>query len=168
MRVLIEGPDKTGKSTLVKTMAEADNVAAYRLPNDWYREKLITGKVKDLSAFFLFCSETAGLWEHKNLPKHFILDRDILSMIVYQGILLNGVNPMLILNLYKSVIYKKNRPDKIIYLVNPPFEEYDKDDRFEALGYEAIRTAYDEAYRLVELNFPEIECRRVHLEKVEL
>ena len=156
-KIIIEGPDRTGKTTLVHAMAlkEEKNI---HFPSGWYRDKLLNNEVNGTAATFLFFTETMTFWE--NPPEDFVLDRDILSMIVYQGILQNVMNPMIILNLYKSVVYKDNKPDKIIYLVNPPFEEYDMDDKFEAFGYAAIRTAYDKAFQLVEMNFPEIEMVR--------
>jgi hypothetical protein len=86
-------------------------------------------------------------------------------MLVYQGFLLGAMDPVIIINLYKSVIYKHHRPDEIHYLVNEPFEEYDPEDKFEAFGYEAIRDAYEEAFRVVELNFPKIKMVRVDASK---
>lgn len=164
MRTVIEGPDKTGKSTLTAVRAEDLGIQASRLPSGWYREKLLSSEVNGVAGFFLFCSETAAFWE--NPEEELILDRDILSMIVYQGILQQLVNPMVIINLYKILIYDKHMPDEIIYLVNDPFEEYDMDDKFEAFGYEAIRAGYEEAFRLVQLNFPEITCKRLFIEDV--
>lgn len=163
MRILIEGPDKCGKTTLVKEMVEIaqEKFEAVHLPRDWYRARLLSGEISGTASTFLFFTETMELWS--NPPENCIIDRDILSMIAYQGILKRNMNPMIILNLYKSVVYAANKPDKIGYLVNEPFEDYADDDIFESYGYEAIRAAYEEAVRLVELNFPEIEIERMSL-----
>lgn len=164
MRIVIEGPDKTGKSTLTKAMAEDLGLPAYHLPNGFYREKLLSDEVNGPAGTFLFFANTMDFWQ--NPPEKCVLDRDILSMLVYQGILLRVMEPMIILNLFKSVVYKYDKPDQIIYLVNDPFEEYTEGDKFEEFGYEAIRNAYDEAYRLCELNFPEIEFKKMYVEAV--
>ena len=167
MRTVIEGPDKTGKSTLTMAMAEEDGVEHHHLPDGMYREKLLSGEFTGTTATFLFFTNTMAFWESQQAQQEdFYMDRDILSMIVYQGMLLKTMDPMIILNLFKSVVYKHNRPDKIIYLVNDPFEEYTKGDKFEKFGYSMIRAAYDKAYRLCELNFPEIEFSKLYVEGV--
>lgn len=165
MKILVEGPDKCGKTTLVKAMSEELGYTPVHLPAGWYRQKLLSSEVKHTAAAFLFFAETMELWE--SAPRDVVIDRDILSMIVYQGLLLKVMEPMIILNLYKSVIYKHDCPDKLLYLVNEPFEAYDVDDKFEAFGYEIIRTAYEEAFRLVKFNFPEMECNRFLVEEVK-
>ncbi len=155
-KIIVEGPDKTGKTTYCKEL-DPDFL---HLPSEPYRSILLNGDVTGTASTFLFFANTMELWQ--NPPEHFVLDRDIVSMLVYQGYLLGNMNPIIILNLYKSVVYKDNMPDKIIYLKNEPFEEYDKDDIFEAFGYELQRKAYEEAINLVEFNF-DIEIERIWL-----
>jgi thymidylate kinase len=156
MRIVVEGPDKCGKTTYCKTMDES----FLHLPNEPYRSLLLDGVITGTASTFVFFANTQELWD--NPPESFYLDRDVVSMIAYQGILLGNMNPIVILNLYKSVVYKSNKPDKIIYLKNEPFEEYDKDDIFESFGYAAIRAAYEEAIKLVKLNL-DIEIEEVWL-----
>ena len=159
MRVLVEGPDKVGKTTFVKSMAAEANVEAKFLPDGAFRPLLLNGDVTGTASTFMFFANTMEYWQ--NPDNEVLIDRDIVSMLVYQGYLLKNMDPLIIINLYKSIVYKVNQPDKIIYLTNEPFEEYDADDFFEAFGYEKIREAYDEAIRVVELNFPDIEI--VHM-----
>lgn len=163
MRVVVEGPDKCGKTTMVKQVAAETGVVVKHLPDGDFRPLVLSGQVTGTAATFLFFANTMDLWA--NAPENMIIDRDILSMIVYQGYLLKNMDPLVIVNLYKLAVYKDAKPDKIIYLVNEPFEEYDKDDIFESFGYEAIRDAYEEAFRFVEVNFPEIEMVRVDATK---
>ena len=162
MRILIEGPDKTGKTTLAMEMAEVEGSTFLHLPASPIRELVFAEDFNNTAGTFLFFADTMNLWQNP-IPK-FVLDRDILSMLAYQGYLLGNMNPIIILNLYKSIVYKDNRPDYIVYLTNEPFEKYDKKDPFEKYGYEAIREAYEAAVKLVELNFPEIEIRRIENE----
>ncbi len=159
MKILIEGPDKTGKTTLAMAMAVTEQSTFLHLPATPFREMILSGEITEAASTFLFFADTMKLWQDP--PEDFVLDRDILSMIAYQGYLLSNMNPIILLNLFKSVVYKDNRPDKIIYLVNPPFEEYDKEDPFEVHGYEKIRDCYEMAIKLVELNWPEIKIERV-------
>ena len=156
MRVIVEGPDKTGKTTYCKNMDEN----FLHLPSEPYRSILLNGDIQGSASTFLFFANTMELWQ--NPPQDLLLDRDIVSMIVYQGILLGNMNPIIILNLYKSVVYKDNMPDKIIYLKNEPFDNYDDNDIFEAFGYENQRAAYEEAINLVRNNFP-IEVEEIWL-----
>ena len=157
MRIVVDSPDKTGKTTLCKKM----NEDFFHQPFEPYRTILLAGQVEGTASTFLFFANTMELWAKP--PENFVLDRDILSMLVYQGILLQNMNPIIILNLYKSIVYKEHQPDKIIYLTNEPFEEYDKNDIFEAFSYEAQREAYSYAINLVKLNFPEIEIEELRL-----
>lgn len=159
MRVIIEGPDKTGKSTLAKELSEQLEIPTFRLPEGQIRELVLSEEFTDTASTFLFFADTMRFWN--NPPEKYILDRDILSMLVYQGYLKKNMNPIVILNLYKSVVYAVNKPDTIYYLINRPFERYDMDDPFEKLGYVAIREAYEQAVRLVEFNFPEIKVIKV-------
>jgi thymidylate kinase len=157
MRIVIEGPDKCGKTTLVKQMA---GLAELRfMPDGDFRPLVLSGKVSGTAATFLFFANSMDLWTSP--AEQLVVDRDILSMIVYQGLLLKSMDPMIIINLFKSVVYKDFMPDEIHYLINEPFEAYDENDKFEAFGYEAIREAYEQAYKMVELNFPKIKMVRV-------
>ena len=156
MKIIVEGPDKTGKTTYCKSLDPNFS----HLPSGLYRPLVLNGDVTGTASTFLFFANTMELWQ--NPPEHFILDRDIVSMLVYQGFLLGNMNPIIILNLYKSIVYKDNMPDKIVYLKNSPFEDYDQDDIFEAFGYEAQRDAYEQAISLVKFNFP-IEVEEIWL-----
>ncbi len=164
MRIVIEGEDKCGKTTLAKGMAIAEQSTFLHLPAETFREMILSGEITGSASTFLFFADAMKLWQDP--PKDFVLDRDILSMLAYQGYLLENMNPIILLNLYKSVIYKDNRPDKIIYLTNPPFEEYDINDPFEVYGYERIKECYELAIKLVELNWPEIKIEKVDVRKL--
>ncbi len=162
MRILIEGADGTGKTTMAKAMAIAEKATFLHLPARPIRELVFSREFQSTAGTFLFFADTMKLWQDP--PKDFVLDRDILSMLAYQSYLTGNMNPIVILNLYKSIIYKDNKPDIILYLTNKPFKEYDKDDPFEKYGYEAIKSAYEMAVKLFELNFPEIDIKRINNE----
>ncbi len=164
MKILIEGPDKTGKTTLAMGMAVTEQSTFLHLPAAPFREMIISGDVKGTPGTFLLFADTMTLWSDP--PEDFVLDRDILSMLAYQSYLFGNMNPIIVLNLYKSIVYKDNRPDKIMYLTNPPFEEYEKDNPFEMHGYEKIRDCFEMAIKLVELNWPEIEIERVDVREL--
>lgn len=157
MNILVEGPDKVGKSTYAKALG-MDNYR--RFPDGIYRDLLLNEKVTGTASTFLFFAETMDFWSTQK--ENIVLDRDILSMIVYQGILLKNMPVMVIVNLYKSIVYKEHMPDEIHYLVNHPFIEYDEDDIFEAFGYRRQRWAYEQALKLVKHNF-KIEIREIRL-----
>jgi thymidylate kinase len=159
MKIVIEGPDRCGKTTLAMAMATTEQSTFLHLPQGEIRAMVFKDNVKATAKTFLFFADTMSLWQDP--IKDFVLDRDILSMLAYQGYLTGNMNPIIILNLYRSVIYKDNKPDKIIYLTNEPFEKYDEDDIFETHGYVAIRAAYEMAVKLFELNFPDILVERI-------
>lgn len=158
MVTLIEGPDKCGKTTLAKKLSDTSGFEFLFLPAPWIRPLHFSDKGDP----FLLFADTNTLWNKSAIEtRDVILDRDILSMLAYQGFLLGAMNPIIILNLYKSVIYEFNKPDKIIYVTNKPFAAYDASDKFEKHGYEIIRDCYEKAVHLFELNFPEIPIERV-------
>jgi thymidylate kinase len=164
MKIILEGPDKTGKTTLAMAMADTEGGTFLHLPAEPVRSLVLNEDFSGAASTFALFADSISLWD--NPPENFVLDRDILSMLAYQGFLLGNINPIIILNLYKSVVYRDHKPDKIIYLVNEPFEDYDNEDPFEQYGYEAIRTAYEQAVSLFELNFPEIELQRLNNERI--
>ncbi len=165
MVTVIEGPDKCGKTTLAKKMAEESGNEFLFLPSPWIRPLHFSDKGDP----FLLFADTNTLWNKSQIEtRDVILDRDILSMLAYQGFLTCEMNPIIIMNLYKSVIYEHNRPDKIIYVTNGPFAPYEADDKFEVHGYELIRDCYEKAVKLFELNFPEIELVRMEIPNVSV
>lgn len=162
MVTLIEGPDRCGKTSLAKSLAKEAKAEFLFLPSPIIRPLIFSG---ELNNPFLFFADAHNLWNKSNIEtRDIVLDRDILSMLAYQGFLLGQLNPIVILNLYKSVVYEHNRPDEIIYVTNEPFAPYDDKDPFEMYGYNAIRMCYEQAVHLFELNFPEIPIKRVEIE----
>ena len=162
MVTLIEGPDRCGKTTYARKLAEESSAEFLFLPSPLIRPLIFSGELNDP---FLFFADANNLWNKSKIEtRDIVLDRDILSMLAYQGFLLAQMNPIIILNLYKSIVYEHNRPDEILYIVNGPFAEYDKNDPFEQHGYELIRDCYEKAVKLFELNFPEIPVTRVEIE----
>lgn len=148
MNILVEGPDKVGKTTYAQILGMENY---NRFPDGIYRELLLSEKLTGPASTFLFFAETMDFW---STPKYdIVLDRDILSMLVSQGILLENMPLMMILNLYKSLVYKNNMPDEIHYIVNDPFANYEENNIFEAFSYEKQRWAYEQAIRLVKYNF---------------
>lgn len=159
---IIEGPDKCGKSTYAKQLAQDTNSEFLYLPADWIRPLHFS----HMGDPFLLFADTNTFWNKSKVEtRDIVLDRDILSMLAYQSFLTGAMNPIIALNLYKSVVYEHNRPDKIIYLTNEPFEAYDASDKFEVHGYDMIRDCYEKAIKLFELNFPDIPVERLELEK---
>jgi len=156
--ILVEGPDKCGKTTLVNN----SNLEKLHLPNGVFRDLLLKSNIEGTAATFLFFANEMQFWQdwRKN-PIQLIADRGMLSMLVYQGYLLGNMPPLIILNLYKSIV--KPEIDEIIYLTNTPFEEYDKNDPFEAYGYDQIREAYHDALGFVKANMPEIKITMLDL-----
>ena len=164
MVTLIEGPDKCGKTTLAKQMAEQSYSEFVYLPSPIIRPLIFSSTLNDP---FLFFADANNLWNKTHIEtRDVILDRDVLSMLAYQGFLLGAMDPIIILNLYKSVVYKDNIPDKIIYVINEPFAEYEKDDPFEKYGYRVIRDCYERAIKLFELNFHDIPIERKEIPNV--
>jgi len=162
MVTLVEGPDRCGKSTFAKHLAEETHSEFLFLPSPVIRPLIFSGELNDP---FLFFADANKLWNKSDIAtRDVILDRDILSMLAYQGFLLGHMNPVIILNLYKSIVYEHNRPDEIIYVTNEPFAPYDENDVFEKYGYEMIRDCYEKAVHLFELNFPEIPVRLMELD----
>jgi len=161
--VLVEGPDKCGKTTYVKAVADQLGITPKHLPDGPFRPLVINGDVNGIASTFLFFANEAQFWqEFKEAPEDVIMDRGMISMLVYQGYLLGNMPPIVIFNLYMTVM-KDLAIDEIVYVVNPPFEAYDKDDLFEAYGYEQIRAAYEDAIGLVASNMPNIKITRVDL-----
>ena len=162
MVVLIEGPDKCGKTTYAKQLAEDSCTEFMFLPSPIVRPLIFSGALNDP---FLFFADSNNLWNKSKIEtRDIVLDRDILSMLAYQGFLLGHMNPIVILNLFKAVVYEHNKPDEVIYITNKPFAPYDANDPFEQYGYDAIRDCYEKAVNLFELNFPEIKLTRVEIE----
>ena len=92
--ILIEGPDKCGKTTFIKKMAKQGHLTA-ALPSREFKAKLMAEpeKYNNPKAFF---EDTIDFWQNKveklvleaNIKGVDIyLDRDILSMLAYQGVL---------------------------------------------------------------------------------
>lgn len=149
--VLIEGPDRCGKTTLAKKLAEQNGGTFSFLPSSIVRPLIFSG---ELNNPYLFFSDTQNFWKNTlGVENTIYLDRDILSMLAYQGYLLNQMDPMLIVKLYRETIYNIARPSKIIYVTNGPFALYDENDPFEKHGYKQIRACYELAIELFKHNF---------------
>lgn len=149
--ILIEGPDRCGKTTLAKLMAESEGGSFKFLPSPVVRPLIFSG---ELNNPYLFFADTLKFWsEASNTNETIVLDRDILSMLAYQGFLLGQMDPMLIIKLYRETIYTIGRPDEIVYIINGPFVPYDQNDPFEKHGYSKIRECYEKAIELFEANF---------------
>ncbi len=162
--ILIEGPDKCGKTTLVKSLTTAGLLPrAKHLPDGPFRPLVIDGAVTGLASTFLFFANEQQFWQdYATTPGDFVCDRGMISMLVYQGYLLGNMPPIVILNLYKTIMTDLNITE-IVYLTNEPFEEYDDNDLFEAYGYTQIRACYEDAIKLVESNFADIKITRLDL-----
>ena len=161
--VLVEGPDKCGKTTYVKQIAERHGIVNKHLPDGPFRPLVLNGDVTGIASTFLFFANEAQFWqEYKQSPHDVIMDRGMLSMLVYQGYLLGNMPPIVILNLYKTVMTDLNITE-IVYLTNRPFEAYDPQDIFEAYGYEQIRAAYTDALGLIRSNMPDIKITELEL-----
>ena len=152
--ILIEGPDKCGKTTFIKKMAKQGHLTA-ALPSREFKAKLIAepDKYNNISEFF---KDTTDFWQNK-IEKLVIeatvkgvdiyLDRDILSMMAYQGVLNNQASIDYIVQRYFIECYTKYMPTEIWYLTNKPFAAYDASDPIEQQGYQAIRAAYEKVIK---------------------
>jgi len=163
--ILIEGPDKCGKTTLVKQLTSGfqPKPIAKHLPDGPFRPLVLNGDVTGLASTFLFFANETQFWQdYKANPGDYICDRGMVSMLVYQGYLLGNMPPIVIFNIYKTIMTDL-AVTEIIYLVNEPFEAYDDNDIFEAYGYDQIRAAYEDALGLIKSNMPEIKITRVDL-----
>lgn len=152
--ILIEGPDKCGKTTFIKKMAKQGHLTA-ALPSRTFKEALIAEpeKYNNVNSFF---QDTQDFWQNK-IEKLVIeatikgvdiyLDRDILSMMAYQGVLNNQASIDYIVQRYFIECYTKYMPNEIWYLTNKPFAAYDENDPIEKQGYEAIRSAYEKVIK---------------------
>lgn len=148
--VLIEGPDRCGKTSLANKLAQGHGKFMF-LPSNTVRPLIFSG---ELNNPFLFFADTMKFWQDAMVTSETIyLDRDILSMLAYQGFLLKQMDPMLIVKLYRELIYNQVRPDYIIYVTNGPFAPYDENDPFERHGYTRIRQCFEAAIELFKLNF---------------
>lgn len=149
--VLIEGPDRCGKTTWAKRLAESEEGTFKFLPSPLVRPMIFSGELNNV---FLFFADTHKFWtSNLDTTGLVVLDRDVLSMLAYQGFLLNQMDPMLIIKLYREVIYTIDRPSEIHYIVNGPFAPYDENDPFEKYGYDKIRECYEKAVALFRANF---------------
>ena len=164
--IVIEGPDKCGKTTYAKQLAKELGVSFCRLPEEPLRAIIFDSEASKpfigSAQSFLFFAGSQNFWQHA--PDDFVLDRDIVSMLVYQSLLHENLDHRLTVNLFQLVVYKHVIPKKIIYLTNGPFEAYST-DQYEQFGYDKIRAAYEVAIRWVELNFPSIETEKINLER---
>lgn len=148
--ILIEGPDKCGKTTFIAKKVKEGHLSA-ALPSREFKAKLIA-EPERYNNFEGFMTDTREFW-HNTAEKmmhaaaakgvDIYLDRDILSMMAYQGVLNKQVDLDRIIGVYKKLLYVNLRPSKIIYLTNKPFADYDENDPIERQGYEAIRDAYE-------------------------
>lgn len=153
--ILIEGPDKCGKTTFIKKMAKQGHLTA-ALPSIDFKTKLMLDpeKYNNVKSFF---EDTVDFWQNKmekivleaNIKGVDIyLDRDILSMLAYQGVL-NQQMPLIdIAEKYAALCYRKYMPTEVWYLTNKPFAPYEENDPIEKQGYQAIRDAYEKVITL--------------------
>ena len=153
--ILIEGPDKCGKTTFIKKMAKQGHLTA-ALPSREFKAKLMAEpeKYNNPKAFF---EDTIVFWQNKiekivleaNIKGVDIyLDRDILSMLAYQGVL-NQQMPLIdIAEKYAALCYRRYMPTEVWYLTNKPFAPYEENDPIEKQGYQAIRDAYEKVITL--------------------
>ncbi len=153
--ILIEGPDKCGKTTFIKKMAKQGHLTA-ALPSREFKAKLMAEpeKYNNSKAFF---EDAIDFWQNKieklvleaNIRGVDIyLDRDILSMLAYQGIL-NQQMPLIDLaEKYAALCYRRYMPTEVWYLTNKPFASYEENDPIEKQGYQVIRDAYEKVIAL--------------------
>lgn len=154
--IVIEGPDRCGKTTMAMAMAEETGREFRFLPSPIIRPLVFSG---ELNNPFIFFADAKNFWEtHGN--SNIILDRDILSMLAYQSYLLNKVDPQDVVDWYRKYVYNTYAPEKIIYVTNEPFAPYDENDPFEKHGYEKIRDCYERAVSYLNHVYHEIEVER--------
>ena len=153
--ILIEGPDKCGKTTFIKKMAKQGHLTA-ALPSREFKAKLMAEpeKYNNPKAFF---EDTIDFWQNKveklvveatTKGVDIYLDRDILSMLAYQGVL-NQQMPLIdIAEKYAALCYRMYMPTEVWYLTNKPFAPYEETDPIEKQGYKVIRDAYEKVIAL--------------------
>ena len=160
--ILVEGPDRCGKTTFAQQLAKATGAQFKFLPSPTIRPLIFDG---ELNNTFLFFADAYKFWiTDANWQQSIVLDRDILSMIAYQGFLLKQMDPLDIIDLFKKYIYRYHQPQKIYYITNEPFADYDQNCPFEKHGYEAIRTCFEAAVDLVAKYLPNLIIERLEIE----
>lgn len=146
--VVLEGPDKCGKTTFIQKAAHEHFNAA--LPSRPFKERLIADPAT-YNHYEKFLEDTQGFWLSFGKlysmaavnGKDIYIDRDILSMLAYRGVLNGEATEEEILDQYRKIYSTHYRPTKILYATNKPFAAYDENDPIERQGYEAIRAAYE-------------------------
>lgn len=170
LNILVEGPDKVGKTSLAVDISNYDaGIEFQRLPSEPIRPLVFQQLIKSSLLFF---ADTADQWnirtpELNALGKSTVLDRDIISMFVYQCQLMQRIDYDIAVGLFHSIVYKVNKPSVVLYVANDPFEEYDPNDPFEKFGYNKIRVEYERAITLFKAEFPLVPVIKVYLPKTD-
>lgn len=85
MIIILEGIDKSGKTTLSKEISKKTKYTYIKFPSEEIRYLILNKKIKTTEKIEILIKEMESFLKNIDIKKHYIIDRWWISTLVYQG-----------------------------------------------------------------------------------